>query len=228
MIACFTITSAIVVVLIDKTPVGTAVLLVLMAGTLSYPIFHLPWVVGTTGRQKALRITILLILALGAVTIAGVTWWPTSKLHIIKWEIIPVSPNKHITVNLHCRNDGHDVTIQIFYKIAWVDAVPPDEASRNTLEDRLWEEFKKNPQNVPPTDVPEAEETWTSLFGESLTPDQAQKITAPGVNDPTAPGIYVMGRVHFLGLVTERDVTFCNFFQNDVRVFVKCVSKRQP
>jgi hypothetical protein len=222
VLACMTIAMTILVVIVEKTPLGMVLLLLAFLAYTVYPIIYL------TGfnnplrrRERWAKIIITFAIVIAFAIGMGFLFWPLPRIRITKEEPYPYPPvsTQPITVNLYLRNDGRDARVEIAYQIFFVDYNPLTPKERGEMEEKLWDKFKQNPRAMPAMDIATAEETWTTLPGDVLSNDQITRLMA----NTNGASIYVMGQFRNTDLISEKNLDFCSLFQNRQGVLPRCV-----
>jgi hypothetical protein len=218
VLACMTIAMTILMVIIEKTPLGMLVLLVAFLAYSVYPVLYLTGYFNPLRRKERLfRVVIAFCCLIGFSVWIGFLFWPSPRIHITRVE--PRLPIRDIPViNLNLRNDGRDAHIEIFYQVFFVDILPWEPKEKEEMEQKLWEDFKRNPQLQTSLDIANGEEAWTTIFGTKLNQDQIKRFT----DYTNGASVYVMGQFRYTDLISERNIDFCALFQNQQGVVPRC------
>lgn len=227
VLACMTIAMAILLVIVEKTPLGMVFLLVAFVAYTVYPVVYLTGFSDPAKRKSRwVRVIVSLVLIVCFGWVLGVMFWPTPRIRITKLDPFPLASGSPVQINLTLRNDGRDARIEILHHIFFADLVPADDTERSGMEDKLWQDFILHPVSQSPMDILTSEETWTTVgSGEFiLNKDQFDRLAVPSSSaSPSKKAvIYVMGKFHYTDMISEKDLDFCAILQNKPGVVVRC------
>src|ERR1700693_1708176 len=127
VLACMTIAMTILVVIVEKTPLGVVLLL---AAFLAYTVYPIIYLTGFNDplkrRERWARVIISFTLAVGFAVGIGLVFWPPPRIRLEREDPYPFPPiaTQPVAVNLYLRNDGRDARIEIAYQIFFVDFNP--------------------------------------------------------------------------------------------------------
>jgi hypothetical protein len=135
VLACMTIAMTILMVIIERTPLGMLALLVSFFGYSVYPIIYLTGFSDPTRRKERwLRLIITFAVVVAFTVGIGILFWPSPRIRILSLQPHPPQPDKPVEVNLQIRNGGRDAKIVIAYKVFFVDLLPRERKERAEME----------------------------------------------------------------------------------------------
>jgi hypothetical protein len=234
VLACLTIAMAAALVIIEKTPLGMVALLAVFLLSSTYPVmFFTGWFTPEHRKKRVARLASPMLLLLAFTGWIGYTFWPKPKIRVLEMQPEHIFANVPLSVRLTYRNDGHDANVVVFYRLIPVDDVPFDMTEREKQEDSIWNTFKNGPTRMPhrATVLEGTTEYGTMVSDLLVSPALAATFNTPF--SPTdkvlgarrGPGIYIVGEIRFVGIITEVPVSFCGLFQGDVDLSPKCVKQ---
>lgn len=226
VIACLTIAAAALLAIVEKSPLGMVLLLIVFVAAMLYPISAFTnWQnPKQSAREKRIVKALFVLVTMLAAGLMGYWFWPTPRIRVVSispWEPKPGVPQD---VNMYLRNDGRDARFKLAFRIFYVDRNFASETDRAEMEENLWQQFMSKPDFMPEQDILNGETTWLT-FGHSpnrelelvLTPDQVTRLQG-GI-----PCVYIMAQFRYVDTISERNLDFCEYFQKDVTVLPRCV-----
>src|ERR1700733_7557733 len=106
VLACLTIAMAAALVIIEKTPLGMVVLLLVFLVGTTYPVMFLAgWFDPAHRKTRVLRFLLPMLVLLVLTGWMGYAFWPKPKIRIVEIVPEPITANVPLSVALTYRND---------------------------------------------------------------------------------------------------------------------------